>query len=248
MRYLGPILLFALLTNCTTGKPAETRTGPLISPDEATGATLTGRVAFTGAAPIPRTIDMSANPQCERTHKGRTLSTDDVVVNPNGTLRNVFVWIKGGVPDQNWAVPAAPAAIDQQSCMYRPHVLGAMVRQNIQISNTDPVNHNIHPIPQINQEWNDTQSPGEAPKLYSFSKQEIMIPVKCNVHPWMRAYIGVVAHPFFAVTGDDGSFTIKGLPPGTYTIQTWHEKFGTRELQVTVGSKESKTVDFSYKG
>jgi plastocyanin len=160
----------------------------------------------------------------------------------------VFVWIKSGVPAANWAVPAAPVAIDQKYCTYQPHVIGAMTGQNIQISNDDPVNHNIHPVPQINEEWNDTQSPGEAPKLRSFPKQEIMIPVKCNVHPWMRSYIGVVSHPFFAVTGDDGSFTIKGLPPGTYTIQTWHEKFGVQEQQVTVGAKESKTVDFSYKG
>jgi hypothetical protein len=247
MRPLHLLPLLLLLSNCTTEKPAETRTRPLVSPDEATGATLTGRVTFTGAAPTPKSIDMSANPQCERTHKGRTLTAEDVVVNPNGTLRNVFVWVKAGVPDQNWAVPATPAIIDQQSCMYHPHVLGAMTRQNIQVSNSDPTNHNIHPLPQINQEWNDTQSTGAAPKLYSFSKQEVMIPVKCNVHPWMRTYIGVVAHPFFAVTGDDGSFTIKGLPPGAYTIQTWHEKYGTQEQQVTVGSKESKTVDFSYK-
>jgi len=138
--------------------------------------------------------------------------------------------------------------IDQQYCMYHPHVVGAMTGQSILISNSDAANHNIHPVPEINQEWNEMQSAGEAPKVRSFAKQEVMIAVKCNVHPWMRAYIGVVAHPFFAVTGDDGSFTIKGLPPGTYTIQTWHEKFGTQELQVTVGSKESKAVDFSYKG
>jgi plastocyanin len=247
MRNLVPILLALVLSNCSADRPLETNTRPLVSPDESTGATLSGKVAFTGPAPAPHLIDMSANPQCERTHKGRTLTTDDVVVNANGTLRNVFVWIKTGVPDRNWAVATTPAIIDQQSCMYRPHVLGVMARQNIQISNSDPTNHNIHAMPQINAEWNDTQSTGAAPKLVSFSKPEVMIPVKCNVHPWMRAYIGVVSHPFFAVTGDDGSFTIKGLPPGTYTIQTWHEKYGMQEHQVTVGSKESKTVDFSYK-
>ena len=247
---IAAILIFALtLLNCASDKATDTvHTGPLVSPDNANGATIAGKVAFTGAQPTPRTIDMSANPQCERTHKNHALTTDDVLVNPNGTLRNVFVWIKSGVPARNWAAPTSAVAIDQQYCMYQPHVIGAMTGQNIQISNSDPVNHNIHPVPQINEEWNDTQSPGEAPKLRSFPKQEVMIPVKCNVHPWMRSYIGVVSHPFFGVTGEDGSFTIKGLPPGTYTIQTWHEKFGTRELQVTVGSKESKTVDFSYKG
>ena len=249
---VSAILLCSLaLIHCggTSEKPAETaRTGPVVSPDEANGATVTGKVAYTGAPPVARVIDMSANPQCERTHKGQAITAEDVVVNPNGTLRNVFVWVKSGVPAQNWAVPTVPVAIDQRACMYHPHVIGAMVGQNIEISNTDPVNHNIHPVPQTNEEWNDTQSPGGAPKLRSFAKQEIMVPVKCNVHPWMRAYIGVVAHPFFAVTGDDGSFTIKGLPPGTYVIQSWHEKFGPMEQTVTVGAKESKTVDFSYKG
>ena len=245
-------LVFAFaLTHCGSNseRPSDkVRSGPVVSPDEANGATLSGKVAYSGAPHVAKIIDMSANPQCEHTHKNHPLTADDIVVNANGTLRNVFVWVKTGVPAQNWAVPSAPVAIDQQSCMYRPHVIGVMVGQNIRISNDDPVNHNIHPIPMANEEWNDTQSAGEAPKLRSFSRQEVMVPVKCNVHPWMRAYVGVVAHPFFAVTGDDGSFTIKGLPPGTYTIQSWHEKFGTQELQVTVGARESKAVDFSYKG
>jgi len=222
--------------------------GPIAAPDFDNGATVTGKVGFTGSKPSPKPIDMSANPQCERAHKDHPVVAEDVVVNTDGTLRNVFVWVKDGVTAKNWAVPATPVEIDQKYCMYRPHVIGAMVGQNIRISNSDPVNHNIHPIPQINDEWNDTQSTGEAPKLRSFAKQEVAIPVKCNVHPWMRSYIAVVGHPFFAVTGDDGSFTIKGLAPGTYTIQTWHEKFGTQEQQVTVGSKETKTIDFSYKG
>jgi len=247
------VLVFAFgLTHCGVGsseKPTETaRTGPVVSPDEANGATVSGKIAYSGTPRAGKLIDMSANPQCEHTHKGHPLTADDIVINSNGTLRNVFVWVKTGVPAQNWAVPATPVAIDQQSCMYHPHVVGAMVGQKIRISNDDPVNHNIHPIPMANEEWNETQSAGESPKLRSFSRQEVMVPVKCNVHPWMRAYIGVVAHPFYAVTGDDGSFTIKGLPPGTYTIQTWHEKFGTQEMQVTVGAKESKAVDFSYKG
>ena len=132
--------------------------------------------------------------------------------------------------------------------MYKPHVIGVMAGQNIEIKNADPTNHNIHPLPQTNQEWNESQPPGSAAKMQTFARQEVMIPVKCNIHPWMRAYIGVVSSPFFAVTGDDGTFTIKGLPPGTYTIETWHEKYGTQDQQVTVGAKESKTVDFSFKG
>jgi len=212
------------------------------------GGTIGGRVSFTGVAPPPKTIDMSANPQCERTHRGQPAKTEDVIVNSNATLRNVFVWVKSGLPARNWAIPSTPVTLDQQTCMYRPRVIGVMVGQNVQITNSDPVNHNIHPVPEINAEWNDMQSAGEGPKLRSFSRQEVMVPVKCNVHPWMRAYIGVVAHPFFAITGDDGSFTIKGLPPGTYIIQTWHEEYGTQEQQVTVGSGETKAAEFIYKG
>jgi hypothetical protein len=138
--------------------------------------------------------------------------------------------------------------LDQDGCIYKPHVLGVMTGQNIRIKNSDPTNHNIHPLPKVNQEWNESQPPKGEEKLKSFAREEVMIPVKCNVHPWMRSYIGVVSHPFFAVTGDDGTFTIKGLPPGTYTLETWHEKFGPQDMQVTVGPKESKTVDFTYKG
>jgi plastocyanin len=240
------VLALAGCFDVRTGSTVES--GPIASPDLENGGTISGRVAFEGTPPTPKTIDMSANPQCERTHRDRPVQTEDVVVNSNGTLRNVFVWVKAGLSPRRWAVPTAPVVLDQQYCMYHPRVIGAMAGQNIQILNTDPVNHNIHPMPETNEEWNDMQSAGEGPKLRSFARQEVMVPVKCNVHPWMRAYIGVVAHPFFAVTGDDGSFTIKGLPPGTYSIQTWHEKYGTREQQVTVGSRESKSVDFSYKG
>ena len=197
---------------------------------------------------LMKTIDMSANPVCTRAHASSPQKSEEVIVNDNGTLKNAFVWIKAGLPDKNWQVPTNAIELDQSGCMYKPHVIGVMAGQNIEIKNADPTNHNIHPLPQTNQEWNESQPPGSAAKMQSFARQEVMIPVKCNIHPWMRAYIGVVSSPFFAVTGDDGTFTIKGLPPGTYTIETWHEKYGTQDQQVTVGAKESKTVDFSFKG
>ena len=185
---------------------------------------------------------------CTKAHAASPAKTEDVVVNDNNTLKYVFVWVKSGLPDQTWQVPTTPITLDQNGCMYKPHVVGVMAGQQIAIKNSDPTNHNIHPQPQTNQEWNESQPPGSADKMQTFARQEVVIPVKCNIHPWMRSYIGVVAHPFFAVTGDDGTFTIKGLPPGTYTIEAWHEKYGKSEQTVTVGAKESKTQDFSFKG
>lgn len=129
--------------------------------------------------------------------------------------------------------------------MYKPHVIGVMAGQGIEIKNDDATNHNIHPLPKINQEWNESQPPKGDPKTKSFAREEVMIPVKCNVHPWMRAYIGVVSHPFFAVTGEDGTYTIKGLPAGTYTLEVWQEKYGTKDVQVTVAPKQSATQDFT---
>jgi Carboxypeptidase regulatory-like domain len=215
--------------------------------EEANAATITGKVVFTGEKPVMRTIDMSDKPVCMRAHAGSPQKSEEVMVNDNGTLRYVFVWVKSGLPDRQWPTPATPVELDQKGCMYAPHVIGVMTNQGILIKNDDPTNHNIHPLPKINQEWNESQPPGGDSKTKSFPRQEVMIAVKCNVHPWMRAYIGVVAHPFFAVTGDDGTFTIKGLPPGNYTLEAWHEKYGPQDVQVTVAPKESKSVDFTFK-
>ena len=255
--WIGTILAGSLtLISCGGDKPAETAksegaapaTGGTATPDEANGGTITGKVAFTGTAPKMATLDMSAQPKCEAKHSGGVRS-EEVIVNSNGTLKNAFVWVKAGLPaDKQWAVPPNAITLDQNGCMYAPHVIGVMAGQNIEVKNSDPINHNIHPQPQVNAEWNESQTPGEPPKTRTFARQEVMIPVKCNVHPWMRSYIGVVGHPFFAVTGDDGTYTIKGLPPGTYTIQVWHEKYPPQETQVTVGAKESKTADFSITG
>ena len=223
--------------------PAAT---PAAAINEAEAATITGKVAFTGDKPAMKNISMDATPACARAHTTPQKS-QEVVVNDNGTLRNVFVWVKSGLPDKQWPKPAA-LKLDQHGCMYEPHVLGVQTGQDIEIVNSDPTNHNIHPLPKENREWNESQPPKGESKTKNFARQEVMIPVKCNVHPWMRACIGVVSHPFFAVTGDDGTFTIKGLPPGKYTLEAWHEKYGTQDVEITVAPKESKTNDFSFKG
>ena len=216
------------------------------APDLENGATITGKVAFEGTAPVMRTLDMSAVPACSRAHTTPQKS-EEVIVNPNNTVRNAFVWVKDGLPDKNWQVPTTPVMLEQTGCMYKPHVFGVMAGQNIEIKNSDPTNHNIHPQPQTNQDWNESQAPGSEDKMKSFPRQEVMIPIHCQVHNWMKAFVGVVSHPFFAVTGDDGTYTIKGLPPGTYTIQVWQEKFGAQEQKITVGAKDSKPLDFTIK-
>jgi plastocyanin len=241
-----------LLAGCGGGKESESKKEEAAKPaapavDEATAATVTGKVSFAGAKPAMRTLDMSATPACARAHT-TTQKSEEVVVNDNGTLRYAFVWVKSGLPDRQWEVPKTPVKLDQHGCMYQPHMIGVMASQDIEVVNSDPTNHNIHPMPAVNREWNESQPPKGDTKIKQFARQEVMIPVKCNVHPWMKAYIGVVNHPFFAVTGEDGAFTIKGLPPGTYTIEAWHERYKTQEMTVTVGPKETKTVDFSYKG
>jgi plastocyanin len=217
--------------------------------DEANAATVNGKVAFTGEKPRIPTIDMSANPACARAHSGAPAKSEEVVINDNGSLRNVLVYVKG-VPDRQYPTPSTAATLDQKGCMYGPHVIAVMAGQNIEIKNDDPTNHNIHPLPKINQEWNESQAPGSDPKMRSFAREEMDPPiaVKCNVHPWMRSYIAVSNNPYIAVTGDDGSYTIKGLPPGSYTLVTWHEKYGKKEMPVTVAAKDSKTVDVSYDG
>jgi hypothetical protein len=226
----------------------EAAPAPAAAPvDEASAAAIEGKVTFTGSAPAMRALSMDATPACARQHSTPQRS-EEVILGAGGALKNVFVYVKSGLPNSQWPAPASPVKLDQKGCIYNPHVLGVMVNQEIEISNSDPTNHNIHPLPTINREWNESQAPGTPAKLKSFPREEIMITVKCNVHPWMRTYIGVVSHPFFAVSSDDGSFTIKGLPPGDYTIEAWHERFDKLEMKVKVGPKETGKVDFAYKG
>ena len=228
-------------------QPSETAPPPAPVVDPATAGSISGKVIYDGNPIKMPALDMSATPACARMHPTDAIS-EQVVVNDNHTLRWSFVWIKSGLPAGRWPVPSQPAVLAQTGCIYHPHVLGLMTGQELEILNNDSANHNIHPLSRNNPEWNEAQPPKGDPKFHTFAREEIMIPVKCNVHPWMRTYLGVVSHPFFAVTGPDGAFQIEGLPPGAYTLAVWHEKFGTREVPVTVGPKQAKTVDFTFKG
>jgi plastocyanin len=209
--------------------------------DPATVATVNGTVKFDGAAPKQAKIDMSQDPGCKGTNEA-----ENVVVT-GGDLANVFVYVKEGLGNRTFDVPKDPVVLDQKGCQYHPHVVGVMTGQTVQIKNDDPTTHNIHPTPKDNREWNESQPPKGAPIAKDFARQEVLIPVKCNQHPWMKMYIGVVKNPFFAVTGKDGKYELKGLPPGTYTIAAVHEKFGEMTQTVTVAAKDSKSQNFSFK-
>jgi plastocyanin len=210
--------------------------------DPATVATVSGTVKFDGAAPKPQKIDMSQDPAC-----GGKQNMSEAVEVDNGNLENVFVYVKDGLGNRTFAAPKDPVEIDQEGCRYHPHVIGVMAGQTVKIVNSDNTTHNIHPTPKENREWNESQPPKAAPLEKTFAREEIELPVKCNQHPWMKMYVNVVKHPFFAVSGKDGKFEIKGLPPGDYTIVAVHEKLGQQEQKVTVAPKDAKTVDFTFK-
>jgi len=226
-------------------KPAESA-GPVTTVDPATAATITGKVSFEGEKPKGRQIRMDAEAACAALHK-EPVFAEEVVVNDNKTLQYVFVYVKEGLGDKTFAPQTEQVVLDQKGCLYTPHMVAVQTGQTLKIHNSDPTTHNIHPVPANNREWNTSMSPGGQPLERTFAREEIMIPVKCNVHPWMKSYIGVLKHPFFAITGKDGTFEIKGLPPDDYTIEAWHEKLGTTTQKVTLAAKDSKTVDFTLK-
>lgn len=212
--------------------------------------TITGKVALNGTAPEPKKIDTSADAVCAQ--KNPNAATEDVVAK-DGKLANVFVYVKDGttadgkkIGDLSFDTASTAANLDQNGCHYKPHVLGVQTNQKISITNSDPTQHNVHPTPKNNPEWNQSQGAGAPPIEKSFAKSEVLIPVKCNQHPWMKAWIGVVKNPFFAVSKDDGTFEIQGVPPGKYTVVAWHEKFGEKTMEVNVPAKGSATADYSF--
>jgi plastocyanin len=209
-----------------------------------TGA-ITGKIYFKGNKPKLLPLDMGKDPVCVSEHS-TAVHAQDGAVNDNGTLPNAFVYIEHGSTDLAGPAPRNSVNLTQTGCMYEPHVLGIMVGQPLQVLTLDPTTHNIHVVAKINREWNVTQEPGSPSVIRKFTHPEIMIPVHCNEHPWMKAYIGVVDNPFYAVTGSDGGFVLKSVPPGEYTLAVWTATFGTQEQKVTVRAGETATVDLTF--
>ncbi len=235
-----------VLTGCSKKEPNESeQSAPTATVDPTTVATVSGTVVLEGPPPTLRPIIMTAGPECAKLHSS-PLTYPEVVVGGGGVLANVLVYVKSGLGNYRFDLPATPATLDQTGCMYEPHVLGLMARQTIEIRNTDPVVHNVHPVPHQNRAWNRSQPVGSSPIEASFDNPDFAMPVLCNLHPWMRAYLFVFSHPYFAVTSTAGTFELKNLPPGTYTIEAWQEKYGTQQQVVTLGPHESKSVSFAF--
>jgi plastocyanin len=217
------------------------------------GASATGQISGTvkldGTAPHQKPIDMSKDPACAQVRGGAPATAENVVVGPNGGLANVVVYISEGLTGNEAAIPSQPATIDQKGCVYVPHVVALGVGQHMTVLNSDKTAHNIHPQPSPtggNAQWNKSQTVGAGPIEVAWTNQEVAIPVKCNIHPWMRGYIAVVKGPF-GLSNDTGSFKLDNVPPGSYTLTAWQETYGTQTQKVTVTAGKPATTDFTFK-
>ena len=257
MALIGALLALALLGGCSQQQavPAASngQSEQAAKVDPATVATISGVIHFNGPVPAPKAIDMSGDPDCHGQNQSESLVVHD------GRLANVVVYVKDGLPQSGWmgarlAVMGTESPdpisgiIRQSGCRYEPHVGAIMAGQSLTIYNNDLTTHNVHPVPQVNRQWNVSQLPHSDPVTKTFREPELMIPLTCNVHPWMRAYINVLPNPFFAVSSAEGNFTIQGLPPGTYTIGAVHESLGEQTAQITVAPKQNAPLDFTFSG
>ena len=209
-------------------------------------SSISGTVTFAGKTPTLKPLAMDADPVCAKKHTG-PVPNEMLVLGSGNTMGNILVWVSKGLPaGKKWPVPPAPVVLDQQGCQYKPHVMGIMVGQQYKILNSDSLPHNVHTLPKVNKPFNRAMPATLKEVTTAFDKDEPIFQVKCDVHPWMSAYIGVFTHPFFSATGTDGKFTISGLDPGTYEITAWHERLGTQTASITVGANDKKTQDFKF--
>jgi plastocyanin len=254
---LGTLALAAVCIACGSksggsvapAAPLVTSINPSGKPvDPATAGSVTGMIMLEGAPPAPRTINMSGVPPCAKQHVGDPGKTEEIVPGDGGTLQNVVVYLKGDFAAYSFNVPQTPAVLDQGACQFHPHVLALLIDQPLEVVSSDPVGHNVNAMAKINATWNHTLAPkSKQPYQQSFARAEVAIPVKCNIHPWMKAYIAVLDSPYFAVTGQDGAFALRNVPPGTYTLTAWQETYGATEQSITVAPHENKSVTLSFK-
>ena len=227
---------------------APAANAPAATPiDSANAGSVSGTVKFEGAAPKPARLKTEADPYCAKMHTSAPLTSEEAVVGAGGALANVVVYVKTGLENRTFETSKNAVELNQEGCEYKPHVIAVQTNQPVTIINSDDTTHNIHPTPANNPDWNKSQGPKAEKITQSFAREELAIPVKCNIHGWMKSYIAVFKHPYFKVTGKDGTFDLQNLPAGEYTLEAWHEKYGKSEQKVTVGAKEAKKVDFVFK-
>jgi len=229
---MAAVLLIAGLSLRATARPAD-------------NGSISGKISYQGKPPVLHPISMEKDPVCAP--EAGPMLPEDGRVNDNATLPNAFVYISKGA--RKMSAPPNSVTLTQKGCMFEPHVLGIMVGQPLQVVTDDPTTHNIHlSAKDGNKDWNVTQQPGTPSVTTKLTQPAIMVPVHCNIHPWMEAFIGVVTNPFYAVTGEDGTFTIQNVPPGEYTLSVWTATYGTQEHTVTVRAGESSAVNFTFIG
>ena len=257
MKYLITIFLVLSLSGC--GKPKEEvtiKSEPVAESapanvtaktvDPATVGNIKGKILLEGEAPAPKMLSVKGNPECAVLHPGGTIVSEELVAN-NGALQNVFVYVKEGL--EGYIFPSfelTSVIIKNKGCVYVPHISGAMVGQPVVFLNEDSTLHNIHSYPKNSNAFNLGLPIVGMKQTKTFNTSEVMVPLKCDVHPWMQGYIGVLSHPYFAVSDANGQFELKNLPPGEYTVEAWHEKLGVRSQRVTLGANETKQTEFKY--
>ena len=209
-------------------------------------STINGTVTFAGKVPNLKPLSMDADPACAKKHSG-PVPSEMLVLGKGNTMGNILVWVSKGLPaGKTWPAPKTPVTLDQKGCVYEPHVMGIMVGQAYRILNSDGILHNVHALPKVNRGFNRPMPATVKESSATFDKPEPVFQIKCDVHPWMSAYVGVFTHPFFSVTGADGKFTLSGLDPGDYEITAWHERLGTQKATVKVGANDTKAQDFKF--
>lgn len=249
---LASLLCWTLLACNKSPVPSAARSTStaqtnLQSIDPAKTASISGVVNFEGA-PLPNpSIDMGGDPACALSVNPKETPRAETVLVNRGKLQNVFVYVKSGLEAYSTPVPAAPTILDQRGCRYVPHVLGIVTGQTLRVLNSDKTLHNVHPLSVNNPQWNDSQMPGGAPREHTFSQPELLLPIVCNQHPWMKMYVNVVRSPFFSVSDEQGSFDLRGLPPGDYVLEAVHERLGIQEVKVTLAAREHKSIGFTFK-
>lgn len=249
VRWAPPLTLFALLamSACQGSTPAPPPAAPAApSVDPATAGTIAAVIKFEGTAPAPEKVRFDGDAKCVAANGAADRPSESILIGEHSALQNAFVYIKNGLGNYSYPLPTEPVLLDQQKCWYTPRVLGVRVGQPVEIRNSDPLVHNVAAAPTINQPFNMGEPQQNVSFNRTFSTTEVMVPIHCDVHKWMNAWIGVLDHPYFATTGASGRVELTNVPPGTYTIEAWHETLGTRTAQVTLGTKDSKDVSITF--